>query len=253
MSTLTMTSRPAPGPTDTASTADAARVNPVRAARGLGVMIGGPLVLLAAVVASAAHSVRALRHGRPPRAAAVAALGTAAAYHRWVLPWMRRWGATDAEAAMTLPGDETVASPGARQTRAVPIDAPAHAVWPWIAQIGQDRGGFYSYQWLENLAGCRMRNADRIHPEWGQRAVGETVLLHPDSGLKILQFEPGRTLVLDGGWSFTLEPDGPESCRLLTRFIAPTGVAGIAYATLVELPHFVMERKMLLEIKHRAR
>lgn len=54
---------------------------------------------------------------------------------------------------MTLPGDETVANPGVRQTRAVQIDAPAHATWPWIAQIGQDRGGFYSYEWLENLAG----------------------------------------------------------------------------------------------------
>jgi hypothetical protein len=97
-----------------------------------------------------------------------------------------------------------------------------------------------------------MTNADRIHPEWGVRTVGESVLLHPDSGLKVLQCVPGRTLVLESGWSFTLEPDGPESCRLLTRFIAPTGVAGIAYETLVELPHFIMERRMLLEIRRRA-
>ncbi|MEA2143080.1 MAG: hypothetical protein QOI64_1510 [Solirubrobacteraceae bacterium] len=252
MTTATVADRSIPVPTDTASTANAVRVNPVRAVRGLGVMVGGPLVLLAATVASAMHSVRALRHGRPPRSAAVVVLGTAAAYRRWALPWMRRWGATDTEATMTLPGDETVASPGARQTRAVQIDAPAHAVWPWIVQIGQDRGGFYSYEWLENLAGCRMTNADRIHPEWGLRTVGESVLLHPDSGLKVLQFVPGRMLVLESGWSFTLEPDGPESCRLLTRFIAPTGVAGIAYAMLVELPHFIMERKMLLEIKRRV-
>jgi hypothetical protein len=215
-------------------------------------MVGGPLVLLAAIVVSAVHSVRALRHGRPPHPAAVVVLGTAAAYRRWTLPWMRRWGATGAEAAMRLPGDDGVSSPGARQTRAVQIDAAAHAVWPWIAQIGQDRGGFYSYEWLENLAGCRMTNADRIHPEWGLRTVGESVLLHPDTGLKVLQFVPGRMLVLESGWSFTLVPDGPASCRLLTRFIAPTGVAGIAYAMLVELPHFIMERKMLLEINRRV-
>jgi hypothetical protein len=252
MSTATVANRPVPVSTDTASTAGAVRVNPVRAVRGLGVMVGGPLVLLAAVIAAAVHSVRALRHARPPRRAAIVVLGTAAAYRRWALPWMRRWGATDAEAAMTLPGDDKVASPGARQTRAVQIDAAAQAVWPWIAQIGQDRGGFYSYQWLENLAGCRMTNADRIHREWGRRTVGETVLLHPDSGLKVLQFDPGRTLVLESGWSFALVPDGPASCRLLTRFIAPRGVAGIAYAMLVELPHFIMERKMLLEIKRRV-
>jgi hypothetical protein len=252
MSTATAAVRPVPVSTDTASTPDAVRVNPVRAVRGLGVMVGGPLVLLAAIAAAAVYSVRALRHGRPPHRAAVVVLGTATAYRRWALPWMRRWGATDAEAAMALPDDETVASPGARQTRAVQIDASADAVWPWIAQIGQDRGGFYSYEWLENLAGCRLTNADRIHPEWGLRTVGESVLLHPDTGLKILQFVPGRTLVLESGWSFILQPDGPESCRLLTRFIPPTGVAGVAYATLVELPHFIMERKMLLEIKRRV-
>ena len=98
-----------------------------------------------------------------------------------------------------------------------------------------------------------MRNADRVHPEWGQRAVGETVLLHPDGGLKILRVDPGRALVLAGGWSLVLQPDGPNGCRLLTRFYAPAGVAGAAYyAMLLELPHFVMERKMLLEIKRLA-
>ena len=165
---------------------------------------------------------------------------------------MRRWGATDAEVVMTLPGDEAIANPGLRQTRAVQVDAPPHAVWPWIAQIGQDRGGFYSYTWLENLAGCQMTNAHRIHPEWGHRAAGETVLLHPDSGLKMLEFDPGHGLVLEGGWSFALKADGPDSCRLIARFIAPLGATGTAYGLLLELPHFVMERKMLLEIKHRA-
>ena len=90
---------------------------------------------------------------------------------------------------------------------------PPEAVWPWLAQIGQDRGGFYSYEWLENLAGCRMRNADRIHPEWQDRQAGDTVLLHPSSGLKILRLDPGRA------------PRGVLIYRVLAKLKPGTSVA----------------------------
>jgi hypothetical protein len=150
-----------------------------------------------------------------------------------------------------LPGDELVERPGIQTTRAVTVEVPVEAVWPWLAQIGQDRAGFYSYEWLENLAGCRMRNADRIHPEWQQRAVGETVLLHPASGLKLLRFEPPRVYALDGGWHFVLEPLGART-RLIARGRYRRGLVSVAYGLLLEIPHFVMERKMLLGIKERA-
>ena len=120
---------------------------------------------------------------------------------------MRSWGATAEEAAKALPGDELVPEPGMQTTRAVTIDAPVEEVWPRLAQIGQDRGGFYSYEWLENLAGCRLRNADRIHPEWQERSVGETVLLHPASGLRLARFEPPRGYAFEG-WAFALEREG---------------------------------------------
>ena len=162
------------------------------------------------------------------------------------------WGATDEEARAELPGDETVASPATQQTRAVTIEAPVGEVWPWLAQIGQDRGGFYSYEWLEHLAGCRMENADRLHPEWQTRDVGETVRLHPAGGLEVLQFEPEKALVLKGGWYFAMEPDGDSRTRLIARFRMRPGVAAVAYDLLLELPHFIMERKMLLGIKERA-
>jgi hypothetical protein len=244
----TVATAPEPAPA-----AEPAGAGPFSAVRAFAVMLGGPIVLLAAVTAAAARTVRALRAGRMPCIGAVSVLGATAAYQRWARPWMRRWGATDVESERPLPGADTGA--GARSgttTNVVPINAPAEAVWPWVAQIGQDRGGFYSYTWLENLAGCRMRNADRVHPEWQQRTVGETVLLHPATGLKLLQVEPGHALVFEGGWSLAVEPDGPERCRLLARSPIPTGLAGRAYGLLLELPHFIMQRRMLLDVKRLA-
>lgn len=239
----------APEPEAAATPIGASTLSAVRA---FGVMLGGPLVWLAAIAAAAARTLCALRARRPPPAGAVAVLGMAAAYQRWMRPWMCRWGATDVDLERALPGHEIGSGPVAHMTNVVRIDAPAEAVWPWVAQIGQDRGGFYSYTWLENLAGCRMRNADRIHPEWQHRAAGETVLLHPAHGLKVLHFQPGHALVLEGDWSLAVEPDGPGSCRLLARSPAPSGAAGTAYGLLLELPHFIMQRRMLLEVKRRA-
>jgi len=63
------------------------------------------------------------------------------------------------------PGDERVPAPTSHWTHGIDIDAPAETVWPWIAQVGADKGGFYSHQWLENVAGCDVKNADRVHPE----------------------------------------------------------------------------------------
>jgi hypothetical protein len=97
----------------------------------------------------------------------------------------------------------------------VTIDAPVEKVWPWLAQLGQDRAGFYSYEWLENLAGCEMKNADRMRPEWQHRELGETVHLHPAGGLKVTVFEPGRALGLEGWGTFALEPLGSDRTRLI--------------------------------------
>lgn len=101
-------------------------------------------------------------------------------------------------------------------------------------------------------AGTSTHNADRIHPDWQQRAAGETVLLHPEAGLNVLRLEPGCALVVEGGWSLVLQAGRPERCPLLARFRTPSGVAGAAYATLLELPHFLMERRMLLGIERLA-
>jgi hypothetical protein len=232
--------------------ASAATAAALEAARAFGVMLGGPVVLAAAVGAGAIAVARALAAGRLPRPLALAGVAVTAVYALEIRPWILRWGATQEELEEPLPGDELVPDPGIVSTRAVAIDAPAAVVWQWLAQIGQDRGGFYSYEWLENLAGCRMRNADRIHPEWQQREVGETVLLHPLNGLRLARFEPGRVLALEGWGAFVVEPVDEKHTRLLARGRTKRGLGPAAMQLLLEIPHFLMERKMLLGIKARA-
>ncbi len=222
------------------------------AIRAFGVMSGGPAVLAGLAGASIWLTGRALRrHHRPspPVLLGFAGIVTCVAVAR---PWSRSWGATPDESEKPLPGDELVPDPGVTMTRAVTVDAPVEDVWPWLAQIGQDRGGFYSYEWLENLAGCHMRNADTIHPEWQHRDVGETVLFHPATGPKLARFEPNRSYAFDGGWYFALEPLDAHRTRLLARSRIPRGLPSLAYTIFIELPHFIMERKMLLGIKARA-
>lgn len=222
-----------------------------QAARAFGVMLGGPLLLAAGSAACAVSAARALATGRRPSVLSLAGTAALLAYAGLARSRIRTWGATPEEIQKPLPGDDLVEEPGLETTRAVTIAAPVGDVWPWLAQLGQDRGGFYSYEWLENLAGCRMRNADSIHPEWQERTVGETVLLHPANGLTLARFEPDRLYGFEGGWYFVLEPDDTGT-RLIARGRVPRGIASIAYGILLELPHFVMERKMLLGIKERA-
>lgn len=190
-----------------------------------------------------------------------------------------RWGATDAEVAKPLPGDELLASPTLTTTRAVTIDAPPTVVWPWLLQMGQDRAGFYSYDWLENLVGLRFHNARTIVPEWQHLAVGDQLRsapasAGPDAGFTVVAIDPGRALVTvvgdpdeavplaanppmpqGGTWAFVVEPvDGARS-RLLVRFRSRFGLPAPAEwtaARMLEPVHFVMERKQLLGIKHRA-
>lgn len=230
------------------------RAGPLMAARAFAVTFGGSALLSAAILAAGCELGRAALAGRRPRRAAVGIAAAAVAYEAALAPWMRNWGSTAAERRREFAGDDAVPDPGAEITQAVTIAAPPAAVWPWLAQIGQDRGGFYSYQGLENLAGCEMRNADRVHPEWQHREVGEPVMLHPAApGLAVTIFEPGRAIGLEGWGVFIVEPapDGANS-RLIAHGRLPRGSASVFYRSLLEIPHFVMQRAMLLGIKRRA-
>ena len=182
------------------------------------------------------------------------------------------WGLDPALAEREYPGDDLVASPRWSWTHGIEIDASAQEVWPWVAQLGADRGGFYSYQALENAMGCNLRNAEAIHPEWMLRQ-GDTLRLHPKMPpLQIAALEPGRFLVAHGpadesaraagkpwanvSWLFFVEPLGEQRCRLVSRYRCATSndlATRLSLGpTLVEPVGFAMDRRMLLGIKARA-
>jgi hypothetical protein len=177
-----------------------------------------------------------------------------------------RWGATDEEIALTLPGDELVPRANITATRAVTIDATADRVWPWIAQLGQGRGGFYTYDFLENLVGCDMHSADRIVPEWQSSEVGSEVRLHPEVSLAVAAVEPGRALVLQGGvpmgslpppydftWAFVLRegPGGGTRLVVRERYGYSRWWSGLLVEP-VQVVSFVMSQRMLRGIRDRA-
>ena len=183
----------------------------------------------------------------------------------------RQWGVDVATAARTYPGDERIPSPRSCWTHGIEIDAPVKAVWPWIAQIGAGRGGFYSYQWLENVVGCDVRNAERVHPEWEVK-VGDGLTLHPDMPpLAVVEVERGRYWLafgaadpvakaadkswVEGSWLFFLEPLGPARCRFISRYRAATSddlATTLAYGVGIEPIGFAMDRRMLLGVKERV-
>jgi hypothetical protein len=199
--------------------------------------------------------------------AGAAVIGSAAAaYLLLVRSWQLRWGATDEEVDATLDGDHLIANPNLMATRVITVHAPADLVWPWIAQLGQGRGGFYSYDALENLVGCDIHSADRVVPEWQEVKVGDQIKLHPEVGLGVAVVEPGRALVLRGGvpmgavappydttWAFVLreQPDGTTRLLVRERFVytkpwAPLLVEPVAVVA------FVMSQRMLRGIRDRA-
>jgi hypothetical protein len=199
--------------------------------------------------------------------AGVTAIGGAAlAYILLARPRHLRWGATDQELDEPLPGDDLIASADLTATRVITIRASADQVWPWLAQLGQGRGGFYSYDFLENLVGCDIHSADRIVSEWQNVGIGDEVRLAPDVGLVVASLERGRSLVLRGGipmgsaappydftWAFALRPDLDGRTRLLVReryaYTRPWAPFIVEPAQAVS---FVMSQKMLRGIRDRA-
>lgn len=183
-------------------------------------------------------------------------------------PWQTRWGVTRIEIAAAYPGDERGANARYRLDHGVTIHAPASAVWPWLVQIGQDRAGFYSYDWLERLIGDPVHNADRIVPAWQSLHPGDLVRAAPpdylgglfghELGWRVVSAIPNRALILDGWGAFVLDPVNDTTTRLVvrTRGAGIPSFIGIPLAPVnimvFEPAHFIMQRRMLLGIAERA-
>lgn len=181
--------------------------------------------------------------------------------------WQRVWGATPEEVEARLPGDEILGRAHLVATRAVSVQAPPEDVWPWLVQLGQGRGGFYSYDRLQSLAGLRIVNAEGIVPEWQHLAPGEEVRLAPQAPLVAAVVDPDHALVLHGSpevptappmpfaftWAFVLRPGPRGSTRLLVRerYVYLEPWAG-AMVEAVQVASFVMTRRMLRGVRERA-
>ncbi len=192
-----------------------------------------------------------------------------------IRPWHLKWGATEDEANRLLPGDELVPEAKINATHAITINAPLEQVWPWIAQIGQGRGGFYSYEAIENAMGLDIHNADRILPEFQNPQVGKPLPLAQDFGVPYAIVDAPRTLVVHGdtrtesvampglrpgdflavSWGWYLEAIDAHTTRFIERWRAAYGpglLNTVLYRLFMEPGAFIMERKMLLGIKARA-
>jgi hypothetical protein len=191
-----------------------------------------------------------------------------------------RWGTTEEEALADLPGDELVRNPKLHMTWGITINAPIEVVWPWVVQMGQGRGGFYSYQFLENIAGCEIYNADRILPEHqhipleagvslargmppmsvASHEEGHYYFLHTCMDMTTMEdFDPKQNSspekVMNLSWGFYLQEIGENQTRFLSRWLAdydPALINKIAYNLFLEPISFVMGRKMLIGTKQRA-
>ena len=173
------------------------------------------------------------------------------------------WGTRNDEHLASLEGDEFVFPADMVATRAISIAAPPGRVWPWLVQIGQGRGGFYSYDWLENLVGLDMHSADYIVDDWQELAVGDEVHLAEGVALSVATIEPGAHLVLQGAgdarmpfeftWAFVLQPGPRGGTRLLVRErYRYLNWWGRVITEVVQPVSFLMTARMLRGIRDRA-
>lgn len=194
-----------------------------------------------------------------------------------VRPPLHQWGAREGETTRALPGDALIGDVRFESTRAVDIDAPPRLVYPWLVQIGLGRGGFYSYDLLEQLAGLDVKSADRIDPALQRLAVGDEIRFMADGGPSVYALERDRYLLLyafvdndtqadlpgtaptpahyfQWSWLFYLEPQ-PGGTRLIVRSrygYDPSTANEIGWRYVTQQLHFIMERRMLLGVKARA-
>jgi hypothetical protein len=190
-----------------------------------------------------------------------AALALGVVYWFPVRRWFSRWGATPEELARAMPGDALIPHPTEMSMQAVTVNGPPEDIWPWLVQIGYQRGGLYSYDWLDRLFGFLDRpSATRILPEFQQLAVGDTIPWGRTE-LTVGVVEPLRALALSYQargfvwvWQFSLNPLDAQRTRFVTRGTerVPTKLIWWLGMRIMEPAAFIMTRRMMLNVKERA-
>ncbi len=177
-----------------------------------------------------------------------------------VRSWHLRWGATSSEVEGPMPGDDLVPRASFSATRALTIDAPPAAVWPWLVQLGFGRAGFYSYDLFDNAA---RPSADSILPGYQDPQVGDWVPMaskvNETTAFRIKAFEPEAWLLWEkpnSTWAWQLGPLEDGRTRLVTRLkqYNDWGSPLMALVTVIlfEFGDFPMMRRLLLGVKARA-
>lgn len=199
------------------------------------------------------------RRGRLAILGAALALGVV--YWFPVRRWFSRWGATPEELARAMPGDALIPNPTEMSMQAVTVNAPPKDIWPWLVQIGYQRGGLYSYDWLDRLFGFLDRpSATRILPEFQQLGVGDTIPWGR-TALTVGVVEPLRALALSYQargfawvWQFGLYPLDAHRTRFVTRGMerVPSKLVWWLGMRIMEPAAFIMTRRMMLNVKERA-
>jgi hypothetical protein len=195
---------------------------------------------------------------------ALAIAAATAAYAAVVRPWMLAWGSTEAERTGPLPGDDVLPDADYVTTRAVTIDAPPDRIWPWLVQMGQDRAGFYTHNWVERLLQSGIPDDHAIHAEWQTLAVDDLMRTNRDIGGKpmgwpVVAVDPPRSLVVRsktmpaGSYAFVLQPIDRDHTRLIVRDRAAWSAREWPFAALVYEPlHAYMETGLMGGLKRRA-
>jgi hypothetical protein len=187
-------------------------------------------------------------------------------YELAIRPWHLHWGARKDEVNRPIQGDTIISNPQIQSTRAITINGFPSEVWPWLVQMGQGQGGFYSYDWLENLIGCDIHSSARIIKDFQRLKTGDSVRLGPEGYpfYTVADIKPNEAIVLYGGtdrkggintWVFSMAPLDNGSTRLIIRSryayeMNPKNI--LIWRVITEMAHFVMERKMMLGIKQRV-
>jgi hypothetical protein len=176
--------------------------------------------------------------------------------------WFRRWGTTPADLTRVMRGDATVVDPTYAATLAVTVEAKPADIWPWLVQMGYQRGGLYSYDWLDRLFGYLDRpSANRILSEYQELRVGDEIPVGRGGGFPVTAIEPYRALVLSGSgdgfqwvWQFGLFPLDEMRTRLVSRnsVRVPSTLGSWLFMRVIEPAAFLMTRRMLLGLKRRA-